>query len=370
MRSWTGLLALVLVAGCASDTPLDPMTTAGSRLRGIQDTGPGRITVYNQNVYPGADVDAVIAALADNDASNDLPALLTAIGELQSNDAAARAGGVADQIAKFHPDVVGLNEITEINVDLSLLGGPSVQQDFLALLQGALQDRGLDYEVASTVQDIVATPVPFVSYVDYDVVLVNPDRVIVNDEFGQTFSVNVGVVAPGVELKRGRTGIDAEIGGLTVTILTAHPEPGETAPFTTVRAAQAAELVQSLGNTSPVIMLGDYNDVPGSPMYDIITGAGFTDLWAALHPGARGFTAADAYDPTDLELIKRIDYIWVRGFETRARDALGTIRLVNDQPSDRAQAPGGKIYVSDHAGVVATILLPPGLTTETMSLGR
>lgn len=362
MRRWTGLLALALAAGCASDTPLDPMATAGSRLRGIQDTGPGRITVYNQNVYPGADVDAVIAALATEDPDDDFPALLTAIGELQFNDATARAGGVADQIAKFHPDVVGLNEITEIAVDLSPFGGPSVQQDFLALLQDALQDRGLDYDVASTVQDIVATPLPFVSYVDYDVVLVNPRRVTVNDDFGQTFSVNIGVVAPGVELKRGWTGVGAEIGGLAVTILTAHPEPGETAPFTTVRAAQATELVQSLGSASPVIMLGDYNDLPGSPLYEIITGAGFTDLWAVLHPGARGFTAAGAYDPTDLELVKRIDYVWVRGFENHARDAMGTIKLVNDQPSDRVQGPDGQIYVSDHAGVVATILLPPGLT--------
>ena len=362
MRSWTGLLALALVAGCASDTPLDPMAAARMREKGIQDTGPGRITIYNQNVYPGADVDAVIAALASQDPDDDFPALLTAVGQLQFNDVDARAGGVADQIRKYRPDVVGLNEVTEINVDLSPFGGPTVQQDFLASLQEALQDRGLDYEVASTVQDIVATPVPFVSYVDYDVVLVNPDRVTVNDDFGQTFGVNVGVVASGVELKRGRTGIDAEIGGLTVTILTAHPEPGETAPFTTVRAAQATELVQSLGTTSPVIMMGDYNDVPGSPLYEIITEAGFTDLWAALRPGARGFTATGPYDPTNLELVKRIDYIWVRGFENRARDAMGTIKLVNDQPSDRVQAPDGLIYVSDHAGLVATILLPPGLT--------
>jgi endonuclease/exonuclease/phosphatase family metal-dependent hydrolase len=362
MRKWTGLLALAMVAGCTSDTPLGPIATAAGRLRSLQDAGANRIVVYNQNVYPGADVDAVIAALASGDPNDDLPALLTAVGQLQFNEVEARAGGVADQIEKYRPDVVGLNEITEIDVDLSPFGGPAVQQDFLASLQQALQDRGLDYEVASTVQDIVATPVPFVSYVDYDVVLVNPDRVTVNDDFGLTFGVNVGIVAPGVELRRGRTGIDAEIGGLTVTILTAHPEPGETAPFTTVRAAQATELVQSLGTTSPVIMMGDYNDVPGSPLYQIITGAGFTDLWAALHPGARGFTAAGAYDPTDLERVKRIDYIWVRGFESQARDAMGTIKLVNDQPSDRVQAPEGLIYVSDHAGVVATILLPPGLT--------
>jgi hypothetical protein len=63
-----------------------------------------------------------------------------------------------------------------------------------------------------------------------------------------------------------------------------------------------------------------------------------------------------------LQLVKRIDYVWVRGFENHARDAMGKITLVNDQPSDRVLAPDGKIYVSDHAGVVATILLPPGLT--------
>jgi endonuclease/exonuclease/phosphatase family metal-dependent hydrolase len=367
MRSCRGLLAgVALLAACAGDT-LDP-TPAGSAwspLEASQAGGTDRVTVLNQNVFPGANVDAVIAALADGDASNDLPALATAIDELVTNDVAARAGGVADQIAKHRPDVVGLNEITTIDVDLTPIGVPLVyHQDFLDLLVQALAARDLNYVVAATVQNIEAQPNPFVSYIDYDVVLVNPDRVTVNSTFSHTFAANIGLVAPGVELKRGWTGIAAVIDGHAVTVLTAHPESGEGAQLEGLRALQATELAGSVAAESPVIMLGDYNDVPGSPLYQVVTGAGFTDLWPALHPGTRGYTAMNGYDLSvqHLPLVKRIDYVWVRGFEGGHRPALGQIALIQDQPSDRVQGPDGPIYISDHAGVVATILLPPGLT--------
>jgi hypothetical protein len=139
----------------------------------------------------------------------------------------------------------------------------------------------------------VAQPNPFVSYVDYDVMLVNPHRVTVSDTFSHTFAANLGVVAPGVELKRGWTGIHAEIGGLAVTILTAHPESGEGAQLEGLRALQATELVGSVVGDSPH-HAGDYNDA-GPPLYQVVSGAGFTELWAALHR-ARGFTATGLFD--------------------------------------------------------------------------
>jgi len=265
-----------------------------------------------------------------------------------------------DQIARFRPDVVGLNEITEIDVDLHPIGvDVEVHQRFLDLIQAEITARGLPYTVAASVKDIEAQPYPFVSYVDYDVVLVNTARVSVIAPISQTFSVNLGEVAPGIVLKRGWAGVEAEIDGRAFTIVTAHPEPGD--PWADLRAIQATELVGSISADHPAIMLGDYNDVPGSPLWQVITGAGFTDLWSALRPGVLGYTAMDGYNLSTqhLPLVKRIDYVWTRGFDHAERAALASVKLIDDQPSDRVQGPDGAIYISDHAGMLATILLPP-----------
>jgi hypothetical protein len=266
-----------------------------------------------------------------------------------------------DQIARFRPDVVGLNEITEIDVDLHPIGvDVEVHQRFLDLIQAAIAARGLPYAVGASVKDIEAQPYPFVSYVDYDVVLVNTERVTVTAPISHTFGVNLGQVAPGIVLKRGWAGVDAVIDGRALTILTAHPEPGD--PWADLRALQATELAGSVGGDHPVILMGDYNDVPGSPLYQVLTGAGFTDLWAALRPGVRGYTAMDGSDLSTqhLALVKRIDYVWARGFDHAGRPALGAVKLIDDQPADRVTGPDGPIYISDHAGLLASFLLPPG----------
>ena len=358
----TLVAGVVLLAACAQDSPMAPGSPTGtaSRPEASQAGGADRVVVLNQNVFPGADVDAVIAALANNDASDDLPALFAALEELRVNDAQARAAGIVDQIARFQPDVVGLNEITEIDVDLHPIGvDVAVHQRFLDLIQAEIAARGLPYAVGASVKDIEAQPYPFVSYVDYDVVLVNTERVSVTAAISQTFSVNLGEVAPGIVLKRGWAGVEAEIDGRAYTIVTAHPESGD--PWADLRAVQATELVGSIGAEHPAILLGDYNDVPGSPLYQVITGAGFTDLWAAVRPGVLGYTAMNGYDLSvqHLPLVKRIDYVWTRGFDHGTRPVLGAVKLIDDQPSDRVQGPDGAIYLSDHAGILATILLSP-----------
>jgi len=353
---------MILLAACAQDTPTSPgPATAMGRPGASRAGGAKQVVVLNQNVYPGADVDAVIGALANSDPNDDLPALFAALEELRVNDAGARAGGIVDQIARYRPDVVGLNEITEIDLDLNPIGvDVTVHQHILDLITTRIAERGLPYAVGATVKDIEAQPYPFVSYVDYDVVLVNTERVTVTAPISHTFGVNLGQVAPGIVLKRGWAGVEAEIDGRALTILTTHPESGD--PWADLRAVQASELAGSVGTAHPVIMLGDYNDVPGSPLYQVLTGAGFIDLWATLRPGVRGYTAIEGYDLSvqHLPLVKRIDYVWTRGFDHNSRPVLGSVKLIDDQPGDRVQGPDGAIYISDHAGMLATLLLPPG----------
>jgi hypothetical protein len=106
--------------------------------------------------------------------------------------------------------------------------------------------------------------------------------------------------------------------------------------------------------------MGDLNDVPGSPLYQVIAAGGMTDVWRTLFRFRDGFTASDSYDLMVRfpHYTKRIDYIWTRGMGVGHLPFLGWIRRINDQPSDRVQGPDGKIYLSDHAGLVAKLLFP------------
>jgi len=98
--------------------------------------GPSEITVMTQNLYVGADVDLVIRALGTPDPGDDFPALMAAIETVGKTDFPARAEAIADQIARTRPHAVGLQEASQINIDLRPLGVPAVvDQDFIALLR-------------------------------------------------------------------------------------------------------------------------------------------------------------------------------------------------------------------------------------------
>lgn len=286
-----------------------------------------RIVAMTRNLYIGADVDVVIAALASPDPTDDLPALVAAIGTLEHTAFPARAAALADEIATHRPHVVGLQEVERLDIDLRGLGLPIVVQlDFLAIVQAELAARGLHYHVAAQVQNLVAAPLPGISLVDHDAILVDGDRVAVDAVLAQrTFTANIGVVAPGVNLVRGWVAIAATIAGMPVVVASTHLESGNdpAGGLALLRAAQAGELVASLGSAAPVILLGDLNDVAGSPMYQVLAAAGFRDAWRELRPGAAGFTCCHAADLSNRvaarELDQRIDYVLARGLGRATR---------------------------------------------------
>src|ERR1041384_6857008 len=144
--------------------------------------GAKRINVYTQNLYVGADVDAVIAALASGDQAAALDALSHAVATLHRTSFEARAAAIADEIARVRPDVVGFQEGSKIDVDLTPLGAPIVaHEDFLVTLRNALAARGLSgYAVADTITNIQASLLSgLVSLPDYDIMLANTARVTV-----------------------------------------------------------------------------------------------------------------------------------------------------------------------------------------------
>jgi endonuclease/exonuclease/phosphatase family metal-dependent hydrolase len=357
-------LGVCLLAACSTGDLLQPSNPESApNLKLVSNRRAQFITVMSRNLYVGADLDAVITALISPDPSDDFPALLTAVATVQLTAYPLRAEVIADEVAKAHPHVIGLQEVSQIDVDLTPVGVPAViHQDFLAILQAALAARGLNYTVAATVQNITAVPVPFISLVDFDVLLVDAERVSVQSAVGQNFQVNLGPVAPGVVIQRGWVAATATVAGNQYTFASTHLESGTFPGFDQLRAVQVAELLGTIGTGSPAVLMGDLNDLPGSPMYEVVTGAGFTDVWRALRPGATGNTCCHLKDLSDKHgrFDQRIDYVFTRGFDHVNKDVLGQVTLVGDTPSDRLEGPEFLIWPSDHAGVIADLLLPGG----------
>ena len=353
-------IAALIVLTAACKDPLDVRAGSWNWLSEQRvSAGTSDITVMTQNLYVGADVDAVIGALASPDPNDDVPALLFAINTLGETDFPARADAVADAIAHTRPHVVGLQEVSVIDIDLTGLGLPVVVHlDFLAILQAKLAERGLHYELAAQVQNITAVPLPGISLVDHDAMLVDADRVTIVSASGQNFAVNVGVVAPGVELKRGWVTARTTIDGQPYTFVSLHAEADLAgAHLDGLRALQIGEVVGTVGGDARVVMMGDFNDVPGSSMHQVITGAGFTDVWAALRPGVIGFTCCHLPNLSDqiADFSQRIDYVVSRGISGPNGKVIGQVDLFGNVPADRLAGPAHPIWPSDHAGLTATL---------------
>ena len=94
-------------------------------------------------------------------------------------------------------------------------------------------------------------------------------------------------------------------------------------------------------------------------MYQVVTGAGFSDAWAAIIPGEPGPTCCHLANlanerPT---FDQRIDYVFARGIG-RLRDGKASISRVGAKPRDIIPGPAHSIWPSDHAGLVVRFSAP------------
>lgn len=356
-------LGSVLLTACSADRVADPTGDLGENL---EVSRANAVTVMTRNMYIGADVDAVIAALASPDPNDDFPTLLNAIGTLQETDFPTRAKALADEILRNRPHAVGLQEVTDLNIDLSGFGIPlTISQDFLASLQAELTIRGLNYIVAGQVTNIQASPIPGISLVDHDALLVDASRVTLgNVKIEQNYTFNIGVVAPGVNILRGFVLADATIGERSYLLADTHLESGSAPGLDQLRAAQAQELAGTIGTAPSVIVLGDFNDTPGSLMYQVMTGAGFTDVWGAVHSHEKnGLTCCHLPNLANESATfdQRIDYVFARGLGRPGDPPRTRVSLTGSTRSDRIAGPLHAIWPSDHAGLVARFVVPPVL---------
>ena len=354
------LIAALIVAGACSDqsdTPFGPDAMDPATVH----PGSSDLVVMTRNLYVGADVDAVIAALASPDPADDIPALLAAVATLQETDFPARASAVADEdIARFRPHAVGLQEVFHGGPHHPAPGcGPA--PGLPAVTSGRAGRAGADVRCGGAGAQHRGGSAARRRLLDDDVLLVDRNRVTVQSAAGQHFTTNLGQVAPGVVLQRGFVRANVVIGGEAYVIASTHLESGSAAGLDQLRALQAGELAQAIGSAPDAIVMGDLNDGPGSLMHQVLEGAGLADAWAALRPGVVGFTCCHLADLSDqiAPFSQRIDYVFVEGV-SHGGDLLGQISRTGELPAERVAGPEHPIWPSDHAGLIARLNLTGG----------
>jgi endonuclease/exonuclease/phosphatase family metal-dependent hydrolase len=357
MHRLLAALGLIAITACqdSSVAPTDPT-------QNLTVVGPeGRLLVMSRNMYIGADLDPVMAALANADPSDDLGAMITAYQTLEQTDYYTRAQAIGAEIARYRPAVVGLQEVSQIDVEFANVQDihMGIHGDFLVELNEELGELGLPYVVAAKVQNWTAEPFAGIKLVDYDVLLVDPTQVTVGATFSRTFEHNIGPIAPGVSVLRGWTGIEASYQGHPYAFVTTHLESG--AAYGELRTAQVNELLQAMASRPHVVMLGDFNDEAGSPMYRRVLDRGFRDAWADIRTDA-GKTCCmlpDLSNEGTRALAQRIDFVFAKGLNMPEKGKVaGDMWLTGITRAERLAGPVHPIWPSDHAGVVARLRLP------------
>jgi endonuclease/exonuclease/phosphatase family metal-dependent hydrolase len=366
-----------------------------------KDGQAGRLNVMTQNLYVGANLFKILSGTPE-----EVPFTAAEIfSDIQVTDFRQRAEAIADLVLEHEPHLIGLQEVSLIRTqcpdDIVLPpndptpNATDVYADYLQIFLDALAARGLDYEVAASVENAdVELPVanlglldcPFALFdarlTDYDVTLSRSD-VEVNLAIGANYLANFPVPTPAgpILFKRGYNIVDTEIQGRSYRFVNTHLEVNGNPFANGFQFAQAFELTQILNGLAGtfgdeiLVVVGDLNSDPAwgptaecmlPPTFDtlgtcltpysVMAANGYTDTWT-IRNGApdSGYTCCQADLLMNLysELDERIDHVFVRPPLSGAQGPhfLRGVRaeVVGDRQDDRTI---DGLWPSDHAGIV------------------
>src|SRR5215204_1975958 len=287
---------------------------------------------------------------------------------MQASLPAERIAGVVDEIQAASPDLVGVQEaaLWRIGTPFDPSSATTVTYDFLQLLLDELAAHGLHYEAVAVKTNFDAeVPAVFsqtlafdVRFTDRLVVLARTDlktsELKIENIEAHHFTTSLTFSSPTlgtITIPRAWIAVDAKLRGKTFRFVTAHPE--SFVPI--INFIQVSELVQTAGNTElPLIFAGDFNAdaAANDASYQVLVGAGLTDVWTETHPNDAGLTWALFIGNASVYInpTQRLDLILTRGgIEGTAADVTG-----ENPANDRT--PSG-LMRSDHAGVTAEFIL-------------
>jgi endonuclease/exonuclease/phosphatase family metal-dependent hydrolase len=362
-----------------------------SHAKGKGQSAVKEVTVMTRNLYLGADLTPAIAAPDRN-------AFVEANGKIlrdvTANDFPVRAKGLAQEILKKKPDLVGLQEAA-----LWRTGPPSlepllnsgatptataVRYDYLAELLGqlnkgkgkpqyrlAIEQPEFDFEAPADENGVPGDgPNGAIPNAEINGRLTMRDAILVRNGAGVTFKrpqaghfanlLVVKVSGVSVTVTRGWTAIDAKVrGSHTFRFVDTHLESFDPATqVPSIRALQAAELVAPGGPATsnlPVILVGDLNSdddtvEPGDQQaYRTLLGAGMrerstnTPLGCCLNSSLLAVGAGGSV----ADFNHQVDHVMTRDPKN--------IKLVSSSVTGRQPVNG--FWDSDHAGLVSTLRL-------------
>jgi len=336
------------------------------------------LKVMTQNLYLGSSLGPALEAKTGEEF---VEAVARIYSTVQYTNFPARAQAIADEIQAKQPDLIGLQEVTKWTTEGL---NPPPGYDFLAILEGALEERGLHYTAASISHNAKIGPAPLavsesscpvlegpeftcgVTLEDRDVVLVSDDTHGLswsNPQSGNYATQRTLELPSGAaSFERGWASVDATLKHRRFRFVTTHLETEESPP---VQEAQAAEFLAGPGNGRTVVATGDFNsaaDGSTTGSYALLTAPRqFRDAWKEGPLGAGWSCCQESNTPplapgalnNPVSTLKtRIDLILSRGAARsngHEAELIGDTRFQTEPP----------FWPSDHAGVVAILHLRP-----------
>ena len=361
-------LALAAIVGPAAAQPQPP--GAGKA------ADPARTaTVMTRNLYLGSSLDAIVAALPSGDQELILKAATETWQTVVDSHPEERMAAIADEIVAAKPHAVGLQEVTrwttyDYNPANDTTSNAAVAYDFLELLLAELAERGVTYrEVpgATATNFTTQRPIPImpgnraVSLQDRDVIIVRDDVKAKHARNGN-FETILKPPAFAIEVARGWGSADLKVQEgrpAHFRFVNSHteafgPEAIRIGEVLELLAAQAA--IADQYGPLPTVYAGDFNTPATSGgAYQTLISGGLHDLWTEANAGATAAEGATCCQDADLRnevsaLDTRIDLL----LGTAGVRALSAERI-GDEPVD---LPDGVQWASDHAGVVADVVIP------------
>jgi len=357
-RSRNRLLAN-LVAALASACAVVTFGASGA-VANNGASNSGIAILATQNMDEGSDFGPVLGAVSQTEF---LSAVHSTWLEVQASNIPERAAAVAGEIAVLHPDLIGLQEVSQWRTGPLFSPPTSLRFDALQSLLDALAQRGAHYAAIATITEgQFEAPDVYagieVAVTDLDVILARTDLgdvLSTSNVQTQHFSTLLSLTTPfgnSITVNRGWASVDVTLRGRAFRFITTHLE----AFVPAIQVAQAAELVNGPANTAlPVVLGGDLNSAAAggpdsSASYNNIITAGFADVWNATNPGRSGFTwplhLEDPYTPTATP-SERIDLLLTKG----VWNPIVSWRFGN-LPIFRTSSG---LWPSDHAGVACIL---------------
>jgi len=301
------LASLALVAACSEDSGggVDTSVTDAD----LADTEPADTGETDTTEADTTSADTVAPPRAARVVSLNLRCLIDEWDE--------RLGVIVDALAALDPDVLGFQEVC------AEPGGQDALPELLSALEARTgrtyaTHRGVTHTAWDTYQEglAVASAWPLADTA--------------------TENLPSGVFPRKALLTR----LTRPDGG-TLVFATTHLDHQSDLTRKQQAEAVAAAVADFVDGDEAAVVTGDLNEpAPDGAVYLVMTNAGFTDLWAALHPNDAGPTFPSS-NPSG-----RIDYVWLdAGGTTVSGDSIARIVWSDDD-----------VDGSDHLGLTATLV--------------